>query len=196
MPQAWVGGCRELGEGGDQTPQFQAQQEGRGGAGLTHHLFSLWERNSGSSNQAPVQPQQPKGHGHPGKRRQNSSTFPGSWPPTSPKPVPCVEHQPTGTRTSRELIWGILPLSPGTVFTSYLESLQQPRFNHQKTAQRWEVTCPRELLRSGARGLPCWLSGKESACQCRRHGFNPWSGKILRAIEQLSPCPTAAEPVF
>ena len=26
-------------------------------------------------------------------------------------------------------------------------------------------------------GLPLWLSGKESACQCRRHEFNPWSGK-------------------
>ena len=27
-------------------------------------------------------------------------------------------------------------------------------------------------------GLPWWLSGKESAFQCRRWGFNPWSGKI------------------
>ena len=27
--------------------------------------------------------------------------------------------------------------------------------------------------------LPCWLSGKEFCCQCRRHGFNPWVGKIL-----------------
>ena len=27
-------------------------------------------------------------------------------------------------------------------------------------------------------GLPCWLSGKESACQCRRPGFDPWVGKI------------------
>ena len=30
-------------------------------------------------------------------------------------------------------------------------------------------------------GLPWWLSGKDSACQCRRckrHGFNPWFGKI------------------
>ena len=26
--------------------------------------------------------------------------------------------------------------------------------------------------------LPWWLSGKEPACQCRRHGF-PWVGKIL-----------------
>ena len=27
-------------------------------------------------------------------------------------------------------------------------------------------------------GLPWWLSGKESAWQCRRPGFNPWVGKI------------------
>ena len=28
-------------------------------------------------------------------------------------------------------------------------------------------------------GLPQWLNDKESACQCRRHGFNPWTAKIL-----------------
>ena len=27
-------------------------------------------------------------------------------------------------------------------------------------------------------GLPLGLSGKESACQCRRWGFNPWVRKI------------------
>ena len=30
-------------------------------------------------------------------------------------------------------------------------------------------------------GFPKWLSGKESACQCRRHkryGFDPWVRKI------------------
>ena len=27
-------------------------------------------------------------------------------------------------------------------------------------------------------GLPRWLSAKESACQCRRHGFDPWVGRI------------------
>ena len=26
--------------------------------------------------------------------------------------------------------------------------------------------------------LPRYLSGKESACQCRRCGFDPWVGKI------------------
>ena len=37
----------------------------------------------------------------------------------------------------------------------------------------WVVSIPR--------GLPTWLSGKELACQCRRHwrvGFDPWVGKI------------------
>ena len=28
-------------------------------------------------------------------------------------------------------------------------------------------------------GLPRWLSGKESACQCRRCGFSAWVRKIL-----------------
>ena len=27
-------------------------------------------------------------------------------------------------------------------------------------------------------GLPWCLSGKQSACQCRRHGLNSWVGKI------------------
>ena len=27
-------------------------------------------------------------------------------------------------------------------------------------------------------GLPKWPSGKESVCQCRRCGFDPWVGKI------------------
>ena len=40
-----------------------------------------------------------------------------------------------------------------------------------------------------------WLSGKESTRQCRRHRFDPWSKKIPHVTEQLSPCPTAVEPV-
>ena len=33
-----------------------------------------------------------------------------------------------------------------------------------------------------------WLSGKDSACQCRRCGFNPWVGKIpWRRKWQLTP---------
>ena len=36
-------------------------------------------------------------------------------------------------------------------------------------------------------GLSWWLSGKESACQRRRHGFALWSGRIPHAVAQLSP---------
>ena len=31
---------------------------------------------------------------------------------------------------------------------------------------------------SSTLGLPWWLSDKESACQCRRHRFDPWVRKI------------------
>ena len=43
-------------------------------------------------------------------------------------------------------------------------------------------------------GLPWWCSGWESACQCRGHGFEPWSGKIPHATEQLGPWATTTEP--
>ena len=43
-------------------------------------------------------------------------------------------------------------------------------------------------------GLPWWRSGWESACQCRGHGFEPWSGKIPHAAEQLGQWATATEP--
>ena len=42
-----------------------------------------------------------------------------------------------------------------------------------------------------AMGLPRWLSGKKSTCQCRRHkicGFNPWASKIpWRRVWQPTP---------
>ena len=43
-------------------------------------------------------------------------------------------------------------------------------------------------------GLPWWRSSWESACQCRGHGFEPWSGKIPHAAEQLGPWATTTEP--
>ena len=43
-------------------------------------------------------------------------------------------------------------------------------------------------------GLPWWRSGWESACRCRGHGFEPWSGRVPHAAEQLGPWATTAEP--
>ena len=37
-------------------------------------------------------------------------------------------------------------------------------------------------------GLPWWLSGKESTCQYRRCGFNPWVRKITWR-RKLQPTP-------
>ena len=42
-------------------------------------------------------------------------------------------------------------------------------------------------------GLPWWLSGKETACQCRRQRSGPWSRKIPHPMEQQSLCSRAQE---
>ena len=44
--------------------------------------------------------------------------------------------------------------------------------------------------------LPWWLRGKESACQRRKHGLDPWSRKITRALGQLSLCTATVGPVL
>ena len=43
-----------------------------------------------------------------------------------------------------------------------------------------------DLLSKVCFRLTWWLSCKESACQCRRHGFDPWVGKIPWRRERLS----------
>ena len=44
-------------------------------------------------------------------------------------------------------------------------------------------------------GFPWWRSGWESACQCRGHRSEPWSGKIPHAAERLGLWAMATEPV-
>ena len=51
-------------------------------------------------------------------------------------------------------------------------------------------------LFKGNHELPWWFSGGESSCQCRRHGFDPWSRRTPHAMGHISPCPTAVEPVL
>ena len=45
----------------------------------------------------------------------------------------------------------------------------------------------RSRVKKYHQGLHWWLSGKESTCQCRRHGFNPWSGKSPTCHEATKP---------
>ena len=61
-------------------------------------------------------------------------------------------------------------------------------------SQQW-VSIPSGFHdQSVAMGFPRCSSSKESTCQRRGQGLNPWSGKIPRAAEQLSPWATTPEP--
>ena len=59
------------------------------------------------------------------------------------------------------------------------------RANHTPMIKWWMSECPEWLTLQITHlllkeGLPRWLSGKESACHCRRHRrcrFNPWVGR-------------------
>ena len=74
-------------------------------------------------------------------------------------------------------------------------SAQRKRRSWEPTAG-WSLPTSQEkrLQKEPHLGLPWWLHGNESACQCRRHGFSPQARKILRAVEPLSPCTCALEP--
>ena len=52
-------------------------------------------------------------------------------------------------------------------------------------------SCKTKLIHSR---IPWWSSGKESACQCRGHGFDHGSRKIPKATGQLRPGTTTSEP--
>ena len=78
-----------------------------------------------------------------------------------------------------------LTLALGVAYVGY--SLSHRKIGDQVHLFPW----PKQHLS----GFPCWLSGKESTCQCRRPRFDPWSGKTPRAAEQLSSC-AASERVL
>ena len=48
----------------------------------------------------------------------------------------------------------------------------------RKTTTVLQRVQPHKHLGCIFQGLPQWLSGKECACQCGRHRFNAWVGKI------------------
>ena len=70
------------------------------------------------------------------------------------------------------LAWRI----PWTEEPGGLQSMGLQRVEHDWSnlpGTHWPDYSPIKLV-----GLPWWLSSKISACQCRRHGFSPWVGKI------------------
>ena len=67
---------------------------------------------------------------------------------------------------------------------------------YRKQTKLRTFTTKRTIKKKKIQGLLWWLSGKESTCQCRRHRFDPWSGKIPNVAEQLSLCTTNTEPML
>ena len=63
--------------------------------------------------------------------------------------------------------------------------------NHNKYWKKWFKTVHTKV---SVWGLPWWCSGSEATY--RVHGFDPWSGKIPHATEQLSSCGTATQPAL
>ena len=78
-------------------------------------------------------------------------------------------------------LWYIWYINLGDMATLFLSIVDYPEHQIPSLCQKGE-------------GLPRWRSGWESACQCRGHGFEPWSGKIPHAAEQLGPWATVTEP--
>ena len=82
-----------------------------------------------------------------------------------------VAHQaPLSSGFPRQEYWRGLPFSsPG--------DLPKPRIVSETSALTGRCFTIEPWIWRLAR-LPWWLSGKESACQCRRHQFDPWVRKI------------------
>ena len=84
-------------------------------------------------------------------------------------------------RLVKSLLWAPVFLSEKQAVIDLLNGLLQG------SSEVWHI-------KHLPRGLPWWRSGWESACQCRGHGFEPWSGKIPHAAKQQAPWATTIEP--
>ena len=110
----------------------------------------------------------------------------------------CNRQAPLSREFSRQEYWNGLPFpSPRDLPNPGI----QPRsayiagrfFTNWAETGKWDAANSK-VLKIAVLGLPWWLSGKESACQYRRCGFDPWSRKIPHVKEQLNPCATTVEP--
>ena len=98
-----------------------------------------------------------------------------------------------GIFQARVLQWGAIAFSPRMIRKRQMKTTMREHLNPLRMAsiKKTEIT---EI--TSVAGLAWWLSGKEPTCQHRRHGYDPWSGKIPQATQQLSPRTTTTEPAL
>ena len=95
--------------------------------------------------------------------------------------TPCLKLPSTSINACNS-VQGKQVSEPGISKLWYFEQVASPVYtllSLLKKKQGWE--------------LHWWSSGSESTCQCRGYGFHPWSEKLPRAIEWLSPCAATTE---
>ena len=113
--------------------------------------------------------------------------------------LPVCPVKTSGTESPRSSGW-------------HLSHMQNSLLNQRTKCVLWDYTgnrpldaCTRLSPVVTHRLFLCWLclvffhcnrsepSGRESSCQCRKHRFNPWSRKILHAVEHLRLCAATTE---
>ena len=98
-----------------------------------------------------------------------------------------VAHQtPWSMGFPRQECWSGLPFPPASHLQILLLLLIICLFYHRHrglSKSSFSVHGLCKVLLHSILKVSWWLSGKESACQCRRHEFNPWSRKIPHALE-------------
>ena len=136
---------------------------------------------------------------------------PNDRSPSLPGPFPTCFLIPCKLTLSRT--WPspqlVCPLGQDKEWRAAWASPAQPPDAFRKATRKQQETglqrgplmsWPQESFCSGSKEcsgeLPWWLSGWESACQCRGHGFESQPGRIPQAMEQLGPCATTTEPVL
>ena len=111
--------------------------------------------------------------------------------------------KPRGPReTNRRCELFLLPTAQEMLFLNLAHGFLSV-FSTWAVRTQWEETGRRNKglgIRNRGCRIPWWLGGEESASQCRRHGFDPWSGRIrmprskwARAPSLLSLCPRTQE---
>ena len=101
-------------------------------------------------------------------------------------------------KTRKTKIWSVVTRSGNWLLEGTLVVLPKLHRCHSTAHKKINFTkCKLSIkptLKTHQWGLPWWRSVWESACQCGGHGFEPWSGRIPHAEEQLGPWATTAEP--
>ena len=88
--------------------------------------------------------------------------------------------------TQMQTMGMLLLLAWGTSVLSFIHSCSSAALLYSSTLKKEgcisseKVSLKEWIVKAvyGVGGLPWWLHSKESACQCRRLGFNSWVGKI------------------